>query len=1043
MLRAADGTFAPGKRRRMGANDVACAANLPCGHAACQGPTRAAAFAAGAQAVLAVHNAQLRAIEDALVAQGQSQYDAVVRATASAWETSDGTKVPGLRAWAAVRQDQASRLAQSAHRYAVPHRRQTSAAAALKAAHAQGRCGLCGQQESAFGCARNACRACCETAACAADDGLQCGHPRHRLGARGQVSSVHSLLTRNHEAVAWSMAAWLEECAAEQRGIGAYMSDTCRAAVLRGTLWVDGGNPHGATTTEVAATVHDDERLLMHGTLSQLKQMAFHRVAVLKGGCGIANLKKLVAPVLRVLIDAGLWGAHTTDPWARLQVVVTEFVADMEALAHAISKTTSTGMCSPFGHWCRSRTNVPGQQQIGNWSLADEEHQAPVHQYGHWMRVWAEKVEPARRAAGGDARVQYSQSSGVGAQRPWLYAFKLRVVRTSPSKWAAFFSREHHIGLQVAVVPDGLRVGKQTVAVEWSGGGAPARAGGVTTVVDVENGVGGAVTLSNGQICLNPPAISAPMAAPASAHAYQAPDLASEPESSDFDVLTVTAAERDFIFRLLDDLWMMPGPLHSTAGMIKAWRDTAAELAVCNGNFGAGGIEMRRAWCAHGHKMFFKQHWHTYDLRHALAMVVAEHIGAVPEDADRVPMRLLCPPMHMITAQLLAEVGWHWRHNPEVGLLPVEHCDPGDAWAPGITKLAGIVAVVQLWYLSQRVYADSMGYGLHAFSLVPAMTATMARLPVLFTRDEERFEADFGDQTARHKCGAADVLARVEQDEFVNGQFRQRWHRGRAAHKSAYARRMQCASAAQTLPYPMVPAEFAAGGADVQGFAWRTLQTQTASIMHDAGLAWERHHDCLVPVPRGEAGMAMRERIVHLCEETRRSMRALLAPAAVNVAYAKKGRPETWQDGFAMLQDHSAPTETRQCRARRFGAILACVQTRNAAGLLRCYGDAPWQRSTYGSLQRARPEDRVLHAYNQWREEAGETEEATELPSLKKLRNLAGHLQVTSIGSKATRKQVVAAIHAIVSGSGQSADAELEDDMQIGDSDNGHDDAGA
>ena len=62
---------------------------------------------------------------------------------------------------------------------------------------------------------------------------------------------------------------------------------------------------------------------------------------------------------------------------------------------------------------------------------------------------------------------------------------------------------------------------------------------------------------------------------------------------------------------------------------------------------------------------------------------------------------------------------------------------------------------------------------------------------------------------------------------------------------------------------------------------------------------------------------------------------------------------------------------------------------------------------------------------------------------LQKLRKLAGHLQITSIGSKATRKQVVAAIHAIVSGSGQSADAELEDDMPIGDSDNCHDDAGA
>ena len=60
----------------------------------------------------------LRAIEDALVAHGQSEYDAVLRATESAWETSEGTKVPGLRPWAAVRQDQAGRLAQSAHRHA-------------------------------------------------------------------------------------------------------------------------------------------------------------------------------------------------------------------------------------------------------------------------------------------------------------------------------------------------------------------------------------------------------------------------------------------------------------------------------------------------------------------------------------------------------------------------------------------------------------------------------------------------------------------------------------------------------------------------------------------------------------------------------------------------------------------------------------------------------------------------------------------------------------------------------------------------------------
>ena len=77
MRRSADGTFATGKRRRMGATDVACVANLPCGREACQGPVRAAAFAAGAEAVLAVHNAQLRAIEDALVAHGQSEYDAV------------------------------------------------------------------------------------------------------------------------------------------------------------------------------------------------------------------------------------------------------------------------------------------------------------------------------------------------------------------------------------------------------------------------------------------------------------------------------------------------------------------------------------------------------------------------------------------------------------------------------------------------------------------------------------------------------------------------------------------------------------------------------------------------------------------------------------------------------------------------------------------------------------------------------------------------------------------------------------------------------
>ena len=1027
----------------MGATDVACVANLPCGREACQGPVRAAAFAAGAEAVLAVHNAQLRAIEDALVAHGRSEYDAVLRATESAWETSEGTKVPGLRPWAAVRQDQAGRLAQSAHRHAVPHRPETKAPAALKAAHAVGRCGLCGQQEAAVRCARNACRACCETAARVADDGLVCEHPRHRLGAQGNATSVHSLLTCNHQAVAWSMAAWLEECAANRRGIGAHMSDAPRAAVLRGTLWVDGGNPHGAATTEVAAIVHDDDRLLLHGTLSQLKQVAFHRVAVMKGGCGIPNLKKLVAPVLRVLIDAGLWGAHSPDPWARIHVVVREFVADMEALAHAVSKTTSTGMCSPFGHWCRSRTNVPGQQQIGNWSLADDEHQTAVHQYGHWMRVWAQKVAPARRAAGGDERVQYSQTSGVGAQRPWLYAFTLRVVQTSPSEWAAFFRREHHVGLRVVAMEDCLRVGERTVAVQWVDGHPAGVAGRSATVTDVVNGVGGAVTLSDGRICSNPPAIGNTLTPERTEHAYQAPDLSSEPESSDFDVLTVTAAERDFILHLLDDLWMMPGPLHSTAGMVKAWRDTASALAVCNGNFGAGGIEMRRTWCAHGHQRFFKQNWHTYDLRHALAMVVAEHEGVVAEDADRVPMRLLCPPLHMITAQLLAEVGWHWRHNPEGGLLPIEHCEPGQAWANGLARLAGMVAVLELWYLSQRVYADSMGYGLHAFSLVPAMTATMARLPVLFTRDEERFEADFGDQTARHKCGAQDVLARVEQVEFVNGHFRRRWNQGRSAHKNAYQRRMKCATAAQTMPYPVLPAEFGAGASGVHVFAWRTLQTQSATIMHDAGLVWERHHDCLVPVPSGEAGIAMRERIVRLCEETRQSMGTLLAPVPVTVAYAKKGPLATWHDGFAMLRDHSAPTDTRQCRARRFGAVLACVQTRNAAALLRCYGDEPWKRSCYGTLERARPEDRVLHAYNEWRAEVEGAEEATDLPAIKQLRKFAEHLKATPVGgSKASRKQVVAAIHAMLACGARSVDTELEDDIPVGDEDIAHDDAG-
>ena len=126
-----------------------------------------------------------------------------------------------------------------------------------------------------------------------------------------------------------------------------------------------------------------------------------------------------------------------------------------------------------------------------------------------------------------------------------------------------------------------------------------------------------------------------------------------------------------------------------------------------------------------------------------------------------------------------------------------------------------------------------------------------------------------------------------------------------------------------------------------------------------------------------------------------------------------------------------------------FGAVLACVQTRNAAALLRCYGDEPWNRSCYGTLERARPEDRVLHAYNEWRAEVEGAEEATDLPAIKQLRKFAEHLKATPVGgSKASRKQVVAAIHAMLACGARSVDTELEDDIPVGDEDIAHDDAG-
>lgn len=834
--------------------------------------------------------------------------------------------------------------------------------------------------QPAHGCPHQQCQACCDHRHLHLE-----GAPCARHQPDGTVTRLSALIAAKGQAVVRDPCTWLlrqlRTSALKLR------PDTAAVVTLKGTLWFDAGHPFGTDETIMTVQLHDDGGLVLDAAPGALPKTGLLRLVTMKGGCRPDKLRQVVAPVLRAVVDLGMWGVEFDG--RRIHVDVDTLLGDMEALLHACSKESSTHMADPWSHWARhKKKHFSPERKIGAWSVPEGEPSTRDVPYGHWWDVFCTKILPKRKSLGGTDNDKelggFNARAGMTAMRPWLYCHHVKYGPVSP--WA------HD---QPAHPPKGRG-----------------------------------------------PSSTVPL--------YTAPDQKSEPEAfrgDGWDTWVGTPAELAWMEQWRARLRMQPPPLHTLANLIGAIRDMCAATAVCNSTRAAGLYEFKRRWCEIGRQPYYKQHWKIYNLRQTLCEMMAEHAGDVERPADAPALGTLLPPALMVTGHLLSDLSWGLKHNPTKGALPHELGTEMQPWICGLERVSVVLTTLQLWVVLMLLYPTTMGFKLHAFNLVPTLTSYLGRVPFACAHDEEAHEAQFGQQATTQKVGQEDLL-RAANRQALCAVWWLKWEGAIAqkhAHaRSASARRVADINKRQTIMHPVVPVELRTTSVIGQpGQLWAAFEDATEPVLGPAGLEWAEMEGCLTVVPTGESAecATAREAARALCRDTRAAMNELMAGATVTLQ-RPGGNAHEWHVsdgcGGGLLCAHSSPKGVAGQRSRRFALLLACMRHGNPEALAYCYGKAPFEASEFGGKFRAREEDLVLAA---WHTYSGTT--TPSLPKLPKLVKLAEHLGVTvEGGAGASRKAVIRAMAQHLRGPGASArggpaEDDISDDEQDGG--DGHD----
>jgi len=486
-----------------------------------------------------------------------------------------------------------------------------------------------------------------------------------------------------------------------------------QTATVRGVVWFDGGRSGGHDVTEWCMVLVDDKAEVFDCTVSQLTTASFCRFVTVKAKCNAAGITQVVGPILRAMVDLGMYGAVHRRTGMRITVDVDEVVADMDALIQLVGKEVGTKARCP---WCDSVLKAAGEDrgQSGVWGdmhtgCSGGRQSRP---YGEHMRKWKQVVLPMRRQGelklvngawtsrdGGTFR---KCTDGMGAERPVLYRYR-RVLSSQPGRWHT----------------------DRVCAADWSS-------------KDKERPHAGVGMAS-----------------------YITPDIGHEPESVEWDALEGTEEEHQYAQLWLDKLVLLPDELHITERLVEGWRDLADQLAVSNGSRKQGTWLFRHAWAASARRKVFKRNWRTYHLRLALSANMAT--GTLDQ---------CIPAVLMKWGRALSGLVMYMKHDPDKA-PPACAEVPTGVFAEVYGHLSACWLIFVVWLTANAVFPTTLARRLHVHALWQLLAAVV-RVPWLTSRSCEWGEATFyKERMAKHvaesearprmeSCTAACVLAALD-----------------------------------------------------------------------------------------------------------------------------------------------------------------------------------------------------------------------------------------------------------------------------------------
>ena len=471
----------------------------------------------------------------------------------------------------------------------------------------------------------------------------------------------------------------------------AWVRQTTQEVVrVRGVAWFDGGRSGGHDVTEWCLVLVDDKAEVFDCTVSQLTTASFCRFVTVKAKCNAAGLTQVVGPVLRAMVDLGLYGAVHRRTGLRITVDVGEVVADMDALIQLVGKEVGTKARCP---WCDCVLKGVGEDHGsgGVWGDMDTgcSDGRQSRRYGDHMRKWKQVVLPMRKQGelqlvngawtsrdGGTFR---KTTDGMGAERPVLYRYR-RVVSAQPGRWR----------------PD-----RDTPAA-----GASA----------AEEGLSAAVAMA----------------------AYIEPEVCHEPESVHWDAFLGTEDEHEYAQLWLDKLVLLPDELHITERLVEGWRDLADQVAVSNASRKQGTWLFRQTWAASARRKVFKRNWRTYHLRLALGATMANGI-----------LDQCLPAVVMKFGRALSGLVMYMKHDPDKG-APTCAEVPTGVFAEVYGHLSACWLIFVVWLTANAVFPTTLARRLHVHALWQLLDVVV-RVPWLTSRSCEWGEATFyRERMAKH-----------------------------------------------------------------------------------------------------------------------------------------------------------------------------------------------------------------------------------------------------------------------------------------------------